>query len=93
MGEFFLALEHLTGDSAHGRYAERVGEYILGQSSEDGRGRKWVQAENRVSPDQVLAQTGWMQGAAGVGAFFLHLDGREKGRGQFISLPDSPWTV
>jgi hypothetical protein len=50
-----------------------------------------VQAENRVSPDEVVAQTGWMQGAAGIGAFFLHLDGRSRKRQPFINLPDSPW--
>jgi lantibiotic modifying enzyme len=93
VGEFFLALEALTGDAAHGRFAQRVGDWLLGESSEEDHGRKWIQAENRVSPDEVVAQTGWMQGAAGVGAFFLHLDGREKGRRQFVSFPDSPWTV
>jgi hypothetical protein len=39
----------------------------------------------------LQAQTGWMQGAAGVGAFFLHLAAREAGRSPFVVLPDSPW--
>ena len=44
-----------------------------------------------VEPDFLQAQTGWMQGAAGVGSFFLHLDGAEKGRAPLIQFPDSPW--
>jgi lantibiotic modifying enzyme len=92
VGTFFLALEELTGDTAHHRFAERVGNWIVGQASGDEvTGQHWVQAENRVSPEAVMAQTGWMQGAAGVGAFFLHLDGRAVGRRALVRLPDSPW--
>ncbi len=91
VGEFFLALEEAAGDDSHGAYAERVGRWLLDQSSEDAGGRRWVQAENRVSPDEVAAQTGRMQGAAGVGTFLLHLDGRRAGRRPTVVLPDSPW--
>ncbi len=92
VGEFFLALEQLTGDAAHGQYATRIGEWIVGRASGDNTaGQRWVQAENRTSPDDVVAQTGWMQGAAGVGAFFLHLDGRSQGRPALVNLPDSAW--
>jgi hypothetical protein len=94
VGEFFLALEVLTLDPAHGRYAQRLGDYIMDQSTGspgDDDGLRWVQAENRTSPDDVVAQTGWMQGAAGVGAFFLHLDGRARRRRELVVLPDSPW--
>jgi len=49
-----------------------------------------VQAENRVSPDDVKAQTGYMQGSAGVGVALLHLDGALAGRSPLVVLPDTP---
>jgi lantibiotic modifying enzyme len=36
VGEFFLALERLTGDAAHGEFANRIGQYITGHGSNDG---------------------------------------------------------
>jgi hypothetical protein len=32
-----------------------------------------------------------MQGAAGVGLFFLRLDAIAAGRKPFVMMPDSPW--
>jgi hypothetical protein len=53
---------------------------------------KWVQAENRVSPDVIIAQTGFMQGAAGVGTFFLHAHAASRGaRAPAIVWPDTPF--
>jgi lantibiotic modifying enzyme len=92
VGEFFLALHALTGDDGHLAYARHVADWIAGRADEpDAPVRKWTQAEHRVQPDMLQAQTGWMQGAAGVGAFFLHLAAREAGRSPFVVLPDSPW--
>ena len=43
-------------------------------------------------PRPLAAQTGWTQGAAvRVGAFFVHLDGKRRGRPDRILPPDSPW--
>ena len=53
----------------------------------------WTQAEHRVRPELLEAQTGWMQGAAGVGAFFLHLDARRAGESPLVTLPDTPWAA
>jgi hypothetical protein len=55
---------------------------------EDGR-MKWIQAEHRVRPELLIAQTGLMQGAAGIGLFLLHLDSFEQGTWPKINLPDS----
>jgi hypothetical protein len=63
----------------------------LTRATADGDGLKWVQAENRVSPNVVLAQTGLMQGAAGVGLAMLRLDGTLRGRKPAIVLPDAPY--
>jgi lantibiotic modifying enzyme len=91
VGDFFLSLHALDPDAGHDRFAWRVAEYLVAQGTEDSLGSRWIQAEHRTRPDYVMAQTGWMQGAAGVGAFLLHLDGLEKGRPARIVFPDSPW--
>jgi hypothetical protein len=90
-GDFFLSL-HAAGIDPDGlRYARRFRDYLLSQTAWEGEGARWIQAENRTQPQDVVAQTGWMQGAAGVGAFFLHLDGAERGRKARVVFPDSPW--
>ena len=91
VGDFFLTLAETTGDPAHGDFARHLGDYIMTEAAQDESGVGWVQAENRTQPDFVQAQTGWMQGAAGGGAFFLHLDGAAKGRAPRVRFPDTPW--
>ena len=72
-------------------YAKTVTADLMSRATRDGDALKWVQAENRVSPDQVVAQTGFMQGAAGVGTVLLHLDAAERGKAWNVTFPDSPW--
>jgi hypothetical protein len=91
VGDFFLSLAAETGDQSHLVFARELADYILGEATEGEAGMSWNQAEHRTQPEFLQAQTGWMQGAAGVGAFFLHLDGAEKGRAPLIRFPDSPW--
>jgi hypothetical protein len=55
---------------------------------EDGR-MKWIQAEHRTRPELLIAQTGLMQGAAGIGLYLVHLDAFEQGKHPKINLPDS----
>ena len=56
-----------------------------------GGGLKWIHAENRIQPERTYAQTGYMQGAAGIGMLMLRMDAEEKGRGWGFRLPDSPF--
>jgi lantibiotic modifying enzyme len=91
VGSFFLSLAAATENEVHADFARRLGDHIMSEASEEGEGVRWVQAEHRTRPDFLQAQTGWMQGASGVGAFFLHLDGAAKGRPPQIRFPDSPW--
>ena len=91
VSDFFVALHGLTGDASYLAFARRVADDTLDRATAEGDGRKWVQAENRVSPHVVLAQTGLMQGAAGVGLSMLRLDGALRGRRATIVLPDSPF--
>jgi len=72
---------------------ERVVKTTLSRAADDETGLRWPQAENRVSPDNVVAQTGFMQGAAGVGTFFLQLDALSRGETWTTPWPDTPWTT
>lgn len=91
VGEFFLSLHRLWPERGHLAVARRAADDILARATEDGAGLKWIQAENRVQPGHLVAQTGRMQGAAGVGSFFLRLDGLDAGRAPVTVLPDTPW--
>jgi lantibiotic modifying enzyme len=91
VSDFFATMHSLTGDASHLAFARRVADDTIERATPEGDGLKWVQAENRVSPDAVMAQTGLMQGAAGVGLAMLRLDGALRGRRGTIVLPDSPF--
>ncbi len=62
-----------------------------GEQAEGQSGLRWPHAEHRVRPELILAQTGYMQGAAGIGLMFLQLDAIDKGREFGGRLPDSPY--
>jgi lantibiotic modifying enzyme len=85
VGEFFEDLHRATGESEYRRWAERMADDLVAKAAPGEPGLKWVQAEHRVKPDDVRAQTGYMQGAAGIGLFFLKMHGE-----RFVP-PDSPY--
>jgi lantibiotic modifying enzyme len=91
VGQFFLARYRLNKELTDRAFAIRIGEYLKSCAQPDSGGLKWIQAENRIEPDNVQAQTGLMQGAAGIGLYFIHLaelDGSAETANRF---PDSPW--
>ena len=91
VGEFFLARYRLNKESTDRAFAIRIADYLKNCAQADSGGLKWIQAENRIEPDNVQAQTGLMQGAAGIGLYFIHLaelDGNAETANRF---PDSPW--
>ncbi len=88
VAEFFLDLHAESREAAHLAFARRVMDNVLGRGTDDGDTTRWVQAENRVSPEDVVAQTGLMQGAAGVGLALLHLDGALTRRTPVVRVPD-----
>lgn len=93
VGEYALALHAMTRDDEHLAYARRIADWIQGRADDPGSDeQRWTQAEHRVQPELLEAQTGWMQGAAGVGSFFLHLDARSRGESPLVSIPDTPWS-
>ena len=91
VADFLLSLERVQGERRHRPLAERLARNILDRASRTEDGLKWIHAEHRVKPDLLLAQTGLMQGAAGIGRLLLRLDAVERGRDRTIPLPDSPF--
>jgi lantibiotic modifying enzyme len=92
LGEFFLARHRLTGEDSYRTFVDRLNDGLLGRASREASGTRWIQAEHRVRPELLVAQTGFMQGAAGVGKYFLHMDAMEtNGEGPRVLLPDAPY--
>src|SRR5215216_157453 len=80
VAEFFLNLYRLTRDRQYMDFSRRVTANLLSRSTREGEGLKWIQSEHRVKPELLVAQTGYMQGAAGIGMWLLHLDSFERGK-------------
>jgi hypothetical protein len=91
VGEFFLSLYQVTGEKTYLEYTMRVTKDLLSRATREKGGLKWVQAEHRVKPELLVAQTGFMQGASGIGMFLLRLDAFDRGRKPAIRFPDSPF--
>jgi lantibiotic modifying enzyme len=89
--EYALAMHRRTREARWLELARRCAADTMRRATADGDGLKWVQAEHRVQPQLLVAQTGLMQGAAGVGLAMLHLDAAERGKPRVIVLPDDPW--
>jgi len=86
--EFMVDFLRETEDQRYLAFARRVARDVLARGTRDALGLRWIQAEHRAKPDELAAQTGLMQGAAGIGLALLHLDAAESGRPARIRLPD-----
>ena len=92
VAEHFLTLYRATGNADYKTFVDRLNTDLVTRGTAQGDGRSWTQAEHRVQPQLLVAQTGHMQGAAGVGKYFLHMDSvEERGEGPRVVLPDDPW--
>ncbi|MGH9753752.1 MAG: lanthionine synthetase LanC family protein [Blastocatellia bacterium] len=91
VAEFFLNLHRVTDKPEYLTYAKRVAAQLLAKATRESNGTKWIQAEHRVKPDLLVAQTGYNQGAAGIGMWLLHLDAFLRGKKGRIVFPDSPF--
>jgi len=72
-------------------FAKKVADDVLARGTREDGMLSWVQAEHRVRPELLQAQTGTMQGAAGIGMMLLHLDAAEHDPRARIRLPDDPY--
>ncbi|HMA53910.1 MAG TPA: lanthionine synthetase LanC family protein [Acidobacteriota bacterium] len=91
VGEFFLDLYRELGDPAYLDFSKRVASRLLAKATVENGRMFWVQAEHRTRPDYVFAQTGYMQGAAGIGAFLLRLAAFDRAHPRRIAFPDTPF--
>ena len=91
VGDFFLNLYRLTKEKTYLDFCRRLTAQLLAKATVEGDKMKWIQAEHRIKPDLLIAQTGLMQGAAGIGMFLLHLDDFEQGKTSLILFPDAPY--
>ncbi|MBM4059610.1 MAG: hypothetical protein FJ265_00725 [Planctomycetes bacterium] len=88
---FAFEVHRLTGERCYLDFALRATDVLLARAEHDAGGLCWRHAENRVSPAEVATQTGYMQGAAGIGTWLFDLDDWLRGRHAPIRLPDSPY--
>ena len=91
VAEFFLSLYRLTYNPEYLRFSRRVTAELLSRATRDNTGTRWVQAEHRIMPELLVAQTGYMQGAAGIGLMLLHQQEFERRSKPAVKFPDSPF--
>lgn len=92
VGEFFLDLYLALEDRTYLEFSKRTAARLLDKASlEDGK-MSWLQAEHRTRPDYLMAQTGYMQGAAGIGTFLLRLDAAGRPKTRRVVFPDTPFS-
>ncbi|MFT3853422.1 MAG: lanthionine synthetase LanC family protein [Ilumatobacteraceae bacterium] len=94
LGEYALLMAQRTGDGGYLDAARRCADVMIASSvvgrGDGGTTRHWVQAEHRDRPTFVEAQIGYMQGAAGIASFLIHLSTTLAGAPVKIALPDWP---
>jgi lantibiotic modifying enzyme len=91
VAQFFLDLHRIKPNPMYLTFSKKVTANLLSRATRDEKGLRWVQAENRTQPALLKAQTGYMQGAAGIGMWLLKLDAAERGRESFVRFPDTPF--
>jgi len=73
VGEMALDRYQQTGDSRWLSWAEHLADDVLERRIEDAAGIRWSHTEHRLTPPDLEPGLGWMQGAAGIGAWLLRL--------------------
>ena len=88
---FYLDMYKMKGDKTYLAFADKVLDDLVNKADVHDDAWQWIQAENRRQPEFLQAQTGLMQGAAGIGLAFLRADALRKGRLPLVRLPDDPF--
>jgi lantibiotic modifying enzyme len=91
VAEFFLNLYRIKQKKEYIDFARHLTSDLLKRGTHDESGLKWIHGEYRRRPEFLQAQTGLMQGAAGIGLWLLHLDYFDRSKTPRIVLPDSPY--
>lgn len=71
VADFFLGLHALTGGDSYRDFALVVLDDIIERATVDEDGTRWHNIEFRNDPPELPAETGYMQGAAGIGSTLL----------------------
>lgn len=91
IGDHAVSMYRATQDELYLDLAQRVANELVQRSQGDQQSCYWPQAEHRSQPEFIQTQTGYMQGAAGVGSFFVHLATTLQGKPVKIHFPESPF--
>ncbi len=91
IGDHALFMYRATGEQFYLGLAERVAAELALRGDTTGDSICWPQAEHRSQPDFIETQTGYMQGAAGVASFFVHLATTLSGDPTKIVFPEAPY--
>jgi lantibiotic modifying enzyme len=91
VASFYLDLYQTFGNKEYLDFAYTMTADVLKRTERDGEGIKWTQAEHRRRPELLQAQTGMMQGAAGIGLWLLRLNAFEKKGKRLVRMPDDPF--
>ncbi len=79
VAEHYISLYQLSQKIEFLNSAIQMTEDIVKRATSDGQNQQWVHAENRIEPYWQQSQTGYMQGAAGIGSLFVRLASIESG--------------
>jgi lantibiotic modifying enzyme len=88
LGDAALAMWQVTGDDVYRTMAHECADALSAHSTLDEDRRWWDQSEHRLRAEEVEAQIGFMQGAAGIGCFFVHLATVEAAEPVRLWFPD-----
>jgi len=88
VADYFLDLYKTSNKQDYLDFSREVTRDLLNRAENESTGMFWIQAEHRSKPDLLIAQTGLMQGAAGIGLWLLKLNAFENGRSPHILFPD-----
>ncbi|MCP4708763.1 MAG: hypothetical protein GY869_09070, partial [Planctomycetes bacterium] len=91
VADYCLYLFENTRQQEYVRFGSQMLANMLEQAIVDDHGMRWSQAEHRSQPDFLVTQTGYAQGASGIGLALLHWDAYQQGRKFRLRLPDVPF--
>ena len=91
VGDYAVNCYRLTRNARYLDLARREAAVLAARAVTRDGGLCWPQAEHRERPKFIQTQTGYMQGAAGIGSFFTHLHTTVAGVPVKIAFPDTPF--
>jgi len=92
VADYFLSLYNITLKQDYLDFALHLTDDLLDRTTKIESGMKWIQAEHRARPEFLQAQTGLMQGAAGIGMWLLRLDTFDHSGVHKVIFPDDPFS-